>query len=870
MAISPMMQRYLELKDNYKDCLIFFRLGDFYEMFFEDAVTASKVLELTLTGRDCGLNERAPMCGVPYHAVDNYIAKLIENGYKVAICDQLNTPNDTKGMLDRDVTRVITPGTIVEENILDNKKNNFLCSVFCKSEGTGIAWADISTGEFYLLELPVGNDLMQEFLIAIHPSEIIANKELAVAAKNFAYVNSGNLPKFSGYFDWAYDYDTAVDRLKKQLSVTTLESFECQDKRLAICAAGALVEYLHETQKRALIQINKLSYVSTNAYMLLDNNTKRNLELTEAMRDHKKRGSLLWVLDRTCTCMGARKIRKWLEQPLQAEQLINERLSAVEEILTDDMLRENIKVILDKIRDIERLAGKVAYGSVNPRDCLAIKESLCALPTLKAVLSKVKAKKLKTVRDSIDPSKSISDLLENAIDSEAPAVLKDGGYIKKGYNADLDELRSASQNGSEWLNKLEKSEREKTGIKNLKIGFNKVFGYYIEISNSNLAQIPYNYQRKQTLTNGERFITEELKHIEDAILGANEKALRLEYHLFTEIREQLEKIIANLQQNADAVSELDCLTSFATTARENKYAKPKINQKIKNIAIKNGRHPVIEKLTAGGHFISNDTLLDNDENRVMIITGPNMAGKSTYMRQVALITLMAHCGSFVPADSAEIPLTDRIFTRVGANDDLTFGQSTFMVEMVEVATILNNATQESLLILDEIGRGTSTFDGLSIAWAVIEYVCNQIKAKTLFATHYHELTELEGILKSVKNYRITVKELNDTIVFLYKIARGGANRSFGVEVAALAGVPQIVLSRAKEILKMLEESDINRDTNSIMVGGIGVNKGKQISFLEDKNNDEIINVLKSTDIDNCTPMQAFNILQNLVEKVKKN
>ncbi len=868
--LSPMMQKYFEIKGKYQDCLLFFRLGDFYEMFFEDAVTASKVLELTLTGRDCGLEERAPMCGVPYHAVDTYVAKLIENGYKVAICEQLNSPNDTKGMLERDVTRVITPGTVIEENILDNKKNNYIASVFNTPDKNGIAWADISTGEFYLLELENNVDLLQQFLVAIHPSEIIANRVLALEAKEYQYVKNGDLPKFFGYFDWAFEYGTAYERICKQLNVSTLQSYECEDKKTAIGAAGALTEYLHETQKRALVQINKISYVSTRAYMLLDVNTKRNLELTESMRDKKKYGSLLWVLDKTSTCMGARKMRKWIEQPLQDCGLINDRLDSVEELINDALLRNNSSELLDKIRDIERLCGKIAYGSVNPKDCIAIRESLFRLPKLKQSLANVKSKKLKRIKADIVTLDNIADLLEKAIDDDAPALIKDGGYIKSGYDKELDELKNASKNGADWLNDLEKKERESTGIKNLKIGYNKVFGYYIEVSNSNLNQVPYYYQRKQTLTNGERFITDDLKRIEDTILGANEKALRLEYRLFTEIRAKLEQVITALQQNANAVSELDCLISLAKTAVENNYVKPKINNKVSVISIKNGRHPVVEKLVKSNRFIPNDTLLDDTENRMMIITGPNMAGKSTYMRQVALLTLLAHIGSYVPAEYAEIPLTDRIFTRVGASDDLIFGQSTFMVEMLEVATILNNATSKSLLVLDEIGRGTSTYDGLSIAWAVVEYVSNHIKAKTLFATHYHELTELENTLQSVKNYRITVKEFNDSVIFLYKIARGGANKSFGIEVASLAGVPQIVLKRAKEILKSLETADINRDTNAIMLGGIGVNKGKQIGFLDgDTEKDKLINEIKDIDIDNCTPMQAISILQDLIIKSKK-
>lgn len=871
--LSPMMQQYLAIKEEYKDCIILYRLGDFYEMFFEDAVTASKFLDLTLTGRDCGLPERAPMCGVPFHAVDTYVSKLIDGGFKVAICEQMCSPEEsTTKIVPREITRVITPGTLIEENILDESKNNYLVSICKNGANYGVSWCDISTGELNLSEISGERafDKTVDFIASISPSEIIADDETAEKSLTLPIVQGGNLPKFQKYFKWAFDYTDAEKLICKQLNVITLEGYGCSDKKSAICATGALLEYVYDTQKRALSHINSLNYHTFSSFLVLDNNAQRTLELTETMRDRRKKGSLLSVLDQTCTAMGARNLHQWVSQPLHNSAQINDRLNAVDELVEQDALRLQIKELLSPMRDLERLAGKIAYGTINPKDCISIKTTLALLPQVKQALKSAKSQLLKDINLGINSLDELYSLLDKAIDDDAPALTKDGGYIKKGFSSELDEYRDAKNNGAKIIAAIESAEKESTGIKTLKTGYNRVFGYYIEVTKSFLELVPYRYERKQTLLGCERFVTPELKEAEAKILGAEEKSLKLELKLFGEIKEILHSAVPALKQTASAISILDCLNSFAIISIKNNYVKPKINDSIKKINIVNGRHPVVENAIKRGDFVPNDTLLDSKENRTMIITGPNMAGKSTYMRQVALITIMAHMGCFVPADSAEISLTDRIFTRIGASDDLTVGQSTFMVEMVEVASIANNATENSLLILDEVGRGTSTFDGLSIAWSLIEYVCNVLKAKTLFATHYHELTELEGILENVRNYRILVKELNDKVVFLHKIARGGANKSFGIEVASLAGVPDVVVNRAKSILKKLEETENMRDTNSIMIGGLGKSKTKQLSFLDnDDKYGEVINILKDTNIEECSPMTAFNILKNLIEKVDK-
>ena len=865
-----MMRRYLEIKEQYKDAILLFRLGDFYEMFFDDAVTASDFLNLTLTGRDCGLEERAPMCGVPYHAVDNYIKKLIDGGFKVAICEQLNTPEETqKGkQLDRDVVRVITAGTVVEDSLLPEKDNNYIASVYVSDKGFGLAWADMSTGEFCLFENDAQNpDVLDDVLASISPCQTIINSKGDGIVLNS--VMSGRLKRPETYFDWAFSFDNAEKTLLKQLGVKTLESFECADKKLAISAGGALVEYMLQTGKRDLSHINKINFVRNDSFMLIDVNTRRNLELTETMHEGKRFGSLLWLLDKTVTSMGSRLIKNWIEKPLVSAKSISARLNAVEAIANDKENLSYLRESLRGIRDIERLSARIAYGNTNPRDIISIGETLKALPLVKSVAKCFDDKNITKIANTIVTNDKLSDKIFAAIDEKAGASIKDGQFIREGFDKRLDEYRNAKKEGTVWLANLEAAEKENTGIKNLKVGYNKIFGYYIEVSKSQVDMVPLRYQRKQTLVGGERYVTEELKEIENRILGSEENAVELELAIFEDLVQELKTHIDEFLQSAKAVQTIDVLQSFATVALSNNYVKPVVSDKIKHISIKNGRHPIVEAVAKSTAFVPNDTNLDEKENRCMIITGPNMAGKSTYMRQVALITLMAQIGSFVPADSAEISLTDRIFTRVGASDDITLGQSTFMVEMVEVATILNNATDKSLLILDEIGRGTSTIDGLSIAWAVIEEISRNIGAKTLFATHFHELSELEGVLDGVKNFQILIKEIGGTIVFLHKIVRGSASKSFGIEVAELAGIPKNVVTRAKTIMRQLEEIDINRDTNSIMMTAKG-GKQKQISLFDERLDDnEIVKILKDTNIENVSPVQAFAILLDLKDKANK-
>lgn len=865
-----MMRRYLEIKEQYKDAILLFRLGDFYEMFFDDAVTASDFLNLTLTGRDCGLEERAPMCGVPYHAVDNYIKKLIDGGFKVAICEQLNTPEETqKGkQLDRDVVRVITAGTVVEDSLLPEKDNNYIASVYVSDKGFGLAWADMSTGEFCLFENDAKNpDVLDDVLASISPCQTIINSKGDGILLNS--VTSGRLKRPETFFDWAFSFDNAEKTLLKQLGVKTLEPFECADKKLAISAGGALVEYMLQTGKRDLSHINKINFVRNDSFMLIDVNTRRNLELTETMHEGKRFGSLLWLLDKTVTSMGARLIKNWIEKPLVSAKSISARLNAVEAIANDKENLSYLRESLRGIRDIERLSARIAYGNTNPRDLISIGETLKALPLVKSVAKCFDDKNITKIANTIVTNDKLSDKIFAAIDENAGASIKDGQFIREGFDKRLDEYRNAKKEGTVWLANLEAAEKENTGIKNLKVGYNKIFGYYIEVSKSQVDMVPLRYQRKQTLVGGERYVTEELKEIENRILGSEENALELELAIFEDLVQELKTHIDEFLQSAKAVQTIDVLQSFATVALSNNYVKPVVSDKIKHISIKNGRHPIVEAVAKSTAFVPNDTNLDEKENRCMIITGPNMAGKSTYMRQVALITLMAQIGSFVPADSAEISLTDRIFTRVGASDDITLGQSTFMVEMVEVATILNNATDKSLLILDEIGRGTSTIDGLSIAWAVIEEISRNIGAKTLFATHFHELSELEGVLDGVKNFQILIKEIGGTIVFLHKIVRGSASKSFGIEVAELAGIPKNVVTRAKTIMRQLEEIDINRDTNSIMMTAKG-GKQKQISLFDERLEDnEIVKILKDTNIENVSPVQAFAILLDLKDKADK-
>lgn len=858
--ISPMMQHYLLTKERYKDSILFYRLGDFYEMFFDDAILCSKVLDLTLTGKDCGLEERAPMCGVPHHAAENYISRLVESGYKVAVCEQLTEPSG-RGLVERDVLRIVTPGTIQEN--LEEKKNNFLCSVYASKGGFGITYVDITTGELNLLEVDSVRKV-EDALNRIHPAEIICNSEIKYFENEMVSFKQNFLPKMYVFEDFAFGFSRSEKLAKQHFGVSSLSVFDVEGKKLGICALGALLEYLSETQKRNLLNINKIVVERDKNFMHLDMTARRNLELVENMNTKKKRGSIIWLLDKTKSALGGRLIRKFVEQPIVDADLINMRLDAVEEFSNNTILLRDVQSHLSKFADIERIVGKLSYGTISPRDCIALAGSLALLPSIKASLSRLSSSLLTKCNVDIQNLPQVESLINLAIREDSPVGTQNGGYIREGFNAELDEIRSAGSMGRKWLASLEQKEREETGIKTLKIGFNKVFGYYIEITNSYLSQVPYRYIRRQTTTGSERFITEELKSMEEKILGSEEKSLKLESKLFAEVKDFLKEYISAFQSIAGAIALVDAICSLADCATEYNFCKPKISDDITAIKITNGRHPIVENLLVGDTFVPNDTLLDCGENRTMIITGPNMAGKSTYMRQVAVIVLLAHIGSFVPASEAEISIVDRIFTRIGASDDLAFGQSTFMVEMTEVANILNNATSKSLLVLDEIGRGTSTYDGLSIAWAVMEYLSKHLKAKTLFATHYHELAELEGKIEGVKNYRVLVKESANDIIFLHKIARGSANRSFGIEVASLAGLPAELTTRAREILKLQEEANQRATDFSFDKEQISSSSVKQ-----NVNTTEIINVLSEMDMNTITPLMAFGTLQNLVDKVKK-
>lgn len=866
--LSPMMRHYIDLKENhYPDCILFYRLGDFYEMFFEDAQLVSKLLDLTLTGKDCGLDERAPMCGVPYHAADIYVGKLIKEGYKVAICEQLSQPTGkAKEIVQRDVIRIITPGTIYEDEILDAKRNNYIVSVSLIDDVYGIAYSDVSTGDFLVNQIEGENkdSLLNDFLTSLNPSEIIANEFVKKIILDLPSSKINALIKPFNFYDSAYSLNNAEQNLKNQFGQTCLQVYEINNKPACISASGALIQYLQETQKSGMSHISSIHFIHDEDYMLLDSSSRKNLEITETIRERKKLGSILWLLDKTNSAIGARMFRNWLDHPLKNERLINLRLDSVEEIVDDIIMREKLIKSLSAIRDIERICGKISFGSVSPKDCVNLSISLEAVPDLKDALNNSKSKKLAQLRDNIADFSQVQNYIKNCLIDDAPILLKDGNFIRKGFNSQLDEYRNAKTQGVTWLNNLEQKEREATGIKNLKIGYNRVFGYYIEVNKSQQELVPLHYVRKQTISNNERYITEDLKDIEDKILGSDEKAIKLELELFNQLRQALMKIVPDLQVLAKVIGEIDCLCSLATCAVKYNYTKPKVSSKIKHIKITDGRHPVVEALLKNNSFVPNDTYLDSENDKIMIITGPNMAGKSTYMRQVAVLTYMAHIGSFVPAKTAEFSLTDRIFTRVGASDDLAFGQSTFMVEMSEVAHILANATKDSLIILDEIGRGTSTFDGLSIAWAVVESLAKEYKSKTLFATHYHELSELEGLVEGVKNYRISVKEFNNSVVFLRKIVRGGTNKSFGIEVAALAGVKNSVIERAKEISHSLEESDLN---HHLSLNAIDEEHKKK---KDDSNKiaSEIYNLLKDINVERLTPLDSFDVLCNLVKKIK--
>ncbi len=870
MPVTPMMQQYLDMKEQYKDCILLFRLGDFYEMFFDDAQLASRELEITLTGRDCGLEERAPMCGVPFHAVDGYISRLISKGYKVAICEQVEDPALAKGLVRREVVKIVTPGTVTDSSMLDDKKNNYLVCIYAKGPMYGIAAVDISTGEFSTTRITWGNTQGKLFdeVAKYSPAEILTNQAIcqsdAITGQLHNRFNAYISPMEEQYFTDAYSLDILTRKFGD-------DPLPAETSELCLNACGALLAYLEQTQKVGLEHIQKITPYKQEEFMILDLSTRRNLELTETMREKGRKGTLLWVLDKTMTSLGARGLRRWIEQPLVSTGDIAERLDAVAELKDRFMVRMELREIFKRIYDIERLMGKVVLGSANCRDLIALKNSLMQLPYIKDILATCDSELILRDNSLMDTLEDITEIIERSIIDDPPVSVKEGGIIKSGWDEEVDKLRNATTDGKQWIASLEAQEKERTGIKNLKIGFTRVFGYYIEVTKSYFHLVPQEYIRKQTLANCERYVTQELKEMEETILGAEGKIIELEYQIFAGIREKIASEVGRIKQTASCLAEMDVLCSLAETADRENYCRPEVNNE-GTIHIVGGRHPVVEKMLEQGAFVPNDTLLDLGDNRLSIITGPNMAGKSTYMRQVALIVLMAQIGSFVPADSATIGIADRIFTRVGASDDLAAGQSTFMVEMSEVANILDNATSGSLLILDEIGRGTSTFDGLSIAWSVIEYISDTEKlgSRTLFATHYHELTELEGQITGIKNYCIAVKEKGDDIIFLRKIIRGGADGSYGIQVAKLAGVPRIVTDRAKELLKELEAADISKhrakrrklpldgQVELFVVGGN-----------DDKAGKEVLEELKSVDVSTITPLDAMNVLYNLQQKARR-
>ena len=862
--LSPAMAQYLQIKEKYKDCILFYRMGDFYEMFYEDALTVSSELDLVLTGKSCGTQERAPMCGVPYHSAETYISKLLANGHKVAICEQLTTPQKGVKMLERDVVQVITPGTIVDESMLESQRNNYLLSVYKNGNVIGASYVDISTGVFEVVEIKENFESeLSNLLARIMPSEVIGNSEVEKIYNNLPQVRIGNITKLTPYYEWAYSKGRANDNLVKQFGENYENVYDLKGKNAIICSAGALFEYINETQKRTLQNINKISLVKNKSFMTIDLNTRRNLEISENNRDRKKYGTILWVLDKTKTPMGARLMRKMVDEPLQDPKAINMRLNAVSQLVKKLIVRDRISELLKKVKDIERHGGRIAYGNIMPNELVTLKVSLQQIPLIKQELSQIDDPYLNECRESLHDVNNVVELIDKSITDDNEIInMKEGNFIKVGFNKELDEYRNAKTLGKVWIEELQKKESEETGIKNLKIARNKVFGYYIEVNRTQIDKVPLRYVRKQTIANNERYITEDLKEIEEKIVGSEEKAKQLESDIYSEIKNILSRYVQTFQDISRAVAKIDIILSLAEVAVKNNFVKPTINSNIKELKIIDGRHPVVEQFMNKGEFVVNDTFLDDGDNKIMIITGPNMAGKSTYMRQVAIITLLAHIGSFVPAKEAQIPITDRIFTRVGASDDLAFGQSTFMVEMSEVANILANATDKSLIVLDEIGRGTSTFDGLAIAWSVVEYLSKNFKSKTLFATHYHELTELEGVIPGVKNYKISVKELDDDVVFLRKIVRGGASRSFGIEVAKLAGVPKLVLDRAKEISKNLEKVNKKLDLDIFK-------ENKERAEDNTKTALTILSILKDIDINRVSPMHAFDLLNDLVTRAKE-
>ncbi len=877
-GLTPMMQQYMETKKQYQDCILFYRLGDFYEMFFEDALTASKVLEITLTGKDCGLEERAPMCGIPFHAVDGYLNRLVSKGYKVAICEQVEDPKLAKGIVKREVIRIVTPGTNLNTQALEESKNNYLMCIACFQNRIGVSIVDVTTGDFYMTEVESLAKLQDE-LYKYMPTEIICNDAFVMSGYDIEDLKSRLGMAVYTLEPWYFDDDGCRKCLMQHFKVNTLAGLGLEDFPSGMISAGAAMQYLLETQKTDLTHINHIIPYLASRFMLLDSSTRRNLELTETLREKQKKGSLLWVLDKTKTAMGARRLRSDIEQPLINMEDINARLDAVEQLCKNTVSRDEIREYLNPIYDMERLLGKVSYKSANPRDLVAFANSMEMLPHIKTVLKEFDSKLLSQIEQEIDGLEDLYHLIKDAICDDPPVMIREGGMIRTGFDKDIDMLRTAKTDGKNWLAKLEEEDRERTGIKNLKIKYNKVFGYYFEVTNSYKDLVPEDYVRKQTLVNAERYMTPKLKELEDTILNAEDKLNTLEYDVFCKVRDDIAKELERIQKTAKAIARLDVFASLSVVAEQNHYVRPSLNEK-GIIDIKDGRHPVVEKMIDHDMFVANDTYLNNGNHCIAVITGPNMAGKSTYMRQSALIVLMAQLGSFVPAKSANIGIVDRIFTRVGASDDLASGQSTFMVEMNEVANILRNATSKSLLVLDEIGRGTSTFDGLSIAWAVIEHISNKkiLGAKTLFATHYHELTELEGKMNNVNNYCIAVKEKGDDIVFLRKIIKGGADRSYGIQVAKLAGVPDMVIDRAKEIAEQLSDNDITEKVQSIAVDTKGEKKKTkpvhyddvtmgQMTLSDTVRDEDIIQELKELDITNLTPMDAMNTLYRLQSKL---
>ena len=877
-GLSPMMAQYMETKKQYSDCILFYRLGDFYEMFFDDALTASKELEITLTGKECGLEERAPMCGVPYHAVDSYLSRLVQKGYKVAIAEQMEDPKLAKGLVKREVIRVVTPGTITSAQALDETKNNYLMGIVYLADRMGVSVADITTGDFLVTEISTDRALFDE-INKFSPAEVICNDAFSMSGISLEDLKDRYHFTVSTLDSRFFQDESCRKVLREHFKVGSLEGLGLGDYDCGVIAAGAVLQYLYETQKSTLDHLTTIVPYATGNYMILDSSTRRNLELLETMREKQKRGSLLWVLDKTRTAMGARLLRTWIEQPLISKEAILKRQNAIEELNLNYISREELGEYLNPVYDLERLIGRISYKTANPRDLLAFRNSIVMVPHIKRLLGEFTSDALKELAEDLDPLEDLNDLITRAIVEEPPITVREGGMIKDGYNEEADRLRHAKTEGKTWLAELEARERDSTGIKNLKVKYNKVFGYYFEVTNSFKDLVPEYFIRKQTLTNAERYTTDDLKNLEDVILGAEDKLFSLEYDLFCEVRDAIAAEVVRIQKTARAIAAIDVFASLSTVATRNNYVKPQINEK-GTIQIKGGRHPVVEKMMRDDMFVANDTILDNSKNRISIITGPNMAGKSTYMRQTALIVLMAQIGSFVPADQANIGICDRIFTRVGASDDLASGQSTFMVEMTEVANILRNATRNSLLILDEIGRGTSTFDGLSIAWAVVEHISNTrlLGAKTLFATHYHELTELEGLMNGVTNYCIAVKEQGDDIVFLRKIVKGGADKSYGIQVAKLAGVPDSVINRAKELVEQLVDSDLTARTREIAEGSAPAGhkpvpkpddvEMSQLTLFDTVREDDIIEELKNLELGNMTPIDALNTLYRMQMKLK--